>query len=77
MLKPVEKFGNVKSIECSRHVESSQNCNFSRVNSFHDIICEFEQSGPSGLNFDTCDEQTAKGRNWALWKYEETRRARV
>ena len=34
----------VQSIECSGHVESSQNCDFSRVNSFHDVVREFEQS---------------------------------
>ena len=37
MLKSVEKCGMVKSNECSGHVESSQNCDFSRVNSFHDV----------------------------------------
>ena len=41
----------VKSIKCSRHVESSQNCDFSRVNGFHDIICEFEQSSLSEMKF--------------------------
>ena len=47
MLKSVEKCGIVERIKCSGHVESSQNCNFSRVNGFHDVICEFEQSGLS------------------------------
>ena len=31
MLKSVKKCGVIKSIECRRHVESSQNCNFTRV----------------------------------------------
>ena len=51
MLKSVEKCGMVKSIECSRHVESSQNCDFSRVNSFHDVVREFEQSSLSRMEF--------------------------
>ena len=51
MLKSVEKCGMVESIKCSGHVESSQNCDFSRVNSFLDVICEFEQSGLSGMEF--------------------------
>ena len=41
----------VKSIECSGHVESSQNCDFSRVNSFHDVVREFEQSSLSRMEF--------------------------
>ena len=51
MLKSVKKRAMAKSVEGSRHVESSQNCNFSRVNGFHDIICEFEQSSLSGMKF--------------------------
>ena len=51
MLKSVEKCGMVESIKCSGHVESSQNCYFSWVNSFHDVICEFERSGLSGMEF--------------------------
>ena len=51
VLKYVEKCGMVESIECSRHVESSQNCDFSRVNGLHDITCEFEQGGLSGMKF--------------------------
>ena len=51
MLKSVEKCGMVEGIKCSRHVESSQNCDFSRVNGFHGIICEFEQSGLSRTEF--------------------------
>ena len=42
MLKSVKKCGMIKSIECRRHVESSQNCNFTRVDGLHDIINEFE-----------------------------------
>ena len=59
----------VKSIKCSRHVKSSQNCYFSRDNGFHDVISEFEQSGlsPNGI----CDMQTAKGRNWEIRICEE------
>ena len=49
--EPVEKCGMVESIKCSGHVESSQNCDFSRVNSFHDVICEFEQRGLSRMEF--------------------------
>ena len=45
----------VESIKCSGHVESSQNCDFSRVNSFHDVICEFEQSGLSRMEFAKAD----------------------
>ena len=41
----------VKSIECGGHVESSQNCDFSRVNSFHDVVREFEQSSLSRMEF--------------------------
>ena len=41
----------VKSIECSGQVESSQNCDFSRVNSLHDVIREFEQSSLSQMEF--------------------------
>ena len=41
----------VQSIECSGHVESSQNCDFSRVNSFHDVVHEFEQSSLSRMEF--------------------------
>ena len=51
MLKSVEKRGMVESIKCSGHVKSSQNCDFTRVNSFHDVICEFEQSGLSRMEF--------------------------
>ena len=51
MLKSVEKCGMVKSIECSGHVESSQNCDFSRVNSFHDVVREFEQSSLGRMEF--------------------------
>ena len=51
MLKSVEKCGMVESIKCSGHVKNSQNCDFSRVNSFHDFICEFEQSGLSRMEF--------------------------
>ena len=68
MLKSVEKCGMVESIKCSGHVEGSQNCDFSRVNSFHDVICEFEQSGLSRMS---CDRQTAKGRNWEIWICDE------
>ena len=41
----------VESIKCSGHVESSQNCDFSRVNGFHDVVCEFEPSGLSRMEF--------------------------
>ena len=41
----------VQSIECSGHVESSQNCDFSRVNSFHDVVREFEQSSLGRMEF--------------------------
>ena len=42
----------VKSIECSGHVESSQKiCDFSRVNSFHDVVREFEQNSLSRMEF--------------------------
>ena len=51
MLKSVEKCGVVQSIECSGHVESSQNCDFSRVNSFHDVVREFEQSSLGRMEF--------------------------
>ena len=51
MLKSVEKCGMVKSIKCSGHVERSQNCDFSRVNGFHDVICKFEQNGLSRMEF--------------------------
>ena len=64
MLKSVEKCGMVKSIECGGHVESSQNCDFSRVNSFHDVVREFEQSSLSRNGI--CGRQTAKGRNWEI-----------
>ena len=51
MLKSVEKCGMVKSIKCSGHVECSQNCDFSRVNSFHDVVHKFEQSSLSRMEF--------------------------
>ena len=51
MLKSMEKCGMVKSIKCSGHVESSQNCDFSRVNSYHDVVLEFEQSCLSRMEF--------------------------
>ena len=41
----------VESIKCSRHVESSQYCDFFGANGFHDIICEFEQSSFSRMEF--------------------------
>ena len=41
----------VQSIECSGHVESSQDCDFSRVNSFHDVVREFEQSSLGRMEF--------------------------
>ena len=41
----------VKSIKCSLHVESSQNCDFSKVNSSLDVICEFKLSGLGRMEF--------------------------
>ena len=41
-----------KSIKCHRHVESAKDRNFSRVDGFHDVIREFEQSDLSGMKFE-------------------------
>ena len=69
MLKSVEKCGMVESIKCSGHVESSQNCDFSRVNWFSwcHLWVWAERSQSNGI----CDRQTAKGRNWEIWISEE------
>ena len=64
MLKSVERCGMVKNIECSGHVESSQNCDFSRVNSFHDVVREFEHSSLSRMELAIGRLQRAEtGRN--------------
>ena len=39
-----ENGGVVESAESSRYIESGENCEFSRINSVHDIISQFEQS---------------------------------
>ena len=71
----MEKRGMVKSVEGSRHVESSQNCNFSRVNGFHDIICEFEQSSLSGMKF-AADCKGQKLGDMKTWGKRRTRARR-
>ena len=44
MFKPMKKGDVVQGVKGSRHIESSKNCDLSRINGVHDIISQFEQS---------------------------------
>ena len=64
MFKPVKKCGVVESIKSCRHIESRENSNFARVDSFQEIVCKFEQSSFGRVEFAVSRlKRTETGRN--------------
>ena len=69
MFKPMKEGGVVQSVKRSRHIESSKNCDVSRINGVHDIVSQFEQS--CFCRMETFDMPTEGVKNWEKWKGEE------
>ena len=59
----------VQSVKSSRHIESSKNCDLTRINGVHDIVSQFEQSCFCRMQLSIC---RLKGwKSWEHWKGEE------
>ena len=43
VIEPMKEGVVVQSVKGSRHIKSSENCDFSRINGVHDIISQCEQ----------------------------------
>ena len=69
MFKPVKEGGVVQSVKSSRHIESSKNCDLSRINGVHDVVSQFEQSCFCRIELSICRLKGWKtGRNGKVRK---------
>ena len=69
MFKPVKEGGVVQSVKSSRHIQSSKNCDLTRINSVHDIVSQFEQSCFCRMELSICRLKGWKtGRNGKVRK---------
>ena len=69
MFKPMKEGGVVQSVKSSRHIESSKNCDLSRINGVHDVVSQFEQSCFCRMELSICRLKGWKtGRNGKVRK---------